>query len=92
MTHTQRTLKYLRDQGLTAGIVERWMPNPKHPAGGVRKDLFGIIDIIAIGPEKTMGVQSCGSDFAEHDRLILGNATSRLWAFPESKRSLILIG
>lgn len=43
MSPTQRTLKWLRDQGYTAAIVERWNPYAK-----VRQDLFGFIDIIAI--------------------------------------------
>jgi hypothetical protein len=36
---------------------------------GIRQDLFGIIDIIALDPERgVIGIQSCGSDFAEHWR------------------------
>jgi len=63
---TQRTLKVLRDKGYKAGVVERWL----RYAGsfGKRQDLFGIIDIIAISPDKTRGIQVCGSSFAEHYR------------------------
>lgn len=54
--YTQKTLKYLRkDLGLKAGIVERFI---KCKPFGKRIDLFGIIDIIAIGPGVMVGVQS----------------------------------
>jgi hypothetical protein len=33
MTPTQRTLKYYRDKGWICEVVERWIPNPKHPGG-----------------------------------------------------------
>jgi hypothetical protein len=39
---------------------------------GIRQDLFGIIDIIALDPERgVVGIQSCGQDFAAHERKIL---------------------
>lgn len=40
---TQRTLEYLRDQGITAQVVERWLPHCKR-----RLDLFGCIDLVAL--------------------------------------------
>lgn len=43
MTPTQRSLKYLRDQGYRVEVVEKWIPYIK-----IRKDLFGFIDLIAI--------------------------------------------
>lgn len=63
---TQKTLKELRKQGYRAGVVERWL----RYAGvyGKRQDLFGIIDIIAISPTETIGVQSCTTSFAAHYR------------------------
>jgi len=91
---TQRTLKYLKDQGLTTGIVERyisgfqkeddkWIP-------GRRIDLFNIIDIIAIDDAQTIGVQSCGQDFSGHHKKLteekeqevrdwLAGGTRELW-------------
>lgn len=72
LSPTQRTLRELRKLGRTVDIVERWMINPKHPAGGFRKDLFGFIDLISLDPERgIIGIQSCGSNFAEHDRKIM---------------------
>mgnify|MGYP005820298399 CR=1 FL=1 len=56
---TERSLKALRDGGWIAQVVEKWIPVPAHPAGGVRKDLFGFIDIVAIRGNVTLGVQAC---------------------------------
>ena len=77
MTNTSKTLKYLRDMGYEAGMVERYLSY----AGkfGVRKDLFGIIDIIAMGSETIVGVQSCGQSFREHDRKILASPLAIMW-------------
>lgn len=67
LTPTQRTLRALRDQGRKCAIVEKF----NHRVGpyGIRQDLFGIIDVIALDPVRgVVGVQSTGSAFAEHDR------------------------
>ncbi len=50
---TSRTLAYLRDNGWTADVVEKWLPFVK-----IRKDLFGCIDILAINGQSIMGVQA----------------------------------
>jgi len=52
---TQRSLKYLRSKGYHCAIVERW----NHFAG-IRQDLFGIIDIVAIHElfPDTLGIQT----------------------------------
>ena len=64
---TQRTLKALRDKGLICGVVERF--NPYAGQFGIRQDLFGIIDIIALDHSKgVIGVQSCGTAFSDHHR------------------------
>lgn len=53
MTPTARTLKYLRDSGNSAEVVERFNSFTKR-----RKDLFGFIDVVAIGPAiGVLGVQ-----------------------------------
>ncbi len=41
---TQRSLKELRRLGFTAAVVEKWNMHAK-----IRQDLFGFIDIIAMG-------------------------------------------
>jgi len=70
MTPTQRTLRALRDRGLVCAIVERF--NPYAGPHGIRQDLFGILDIVALDPQEgVIGVQSCGQDFAGHIKKML---------------------
>lgn len=67
---TQRTIRELRNQGRRCAIVERW--NSFAGAHGIRQDLFGIIDVLALDPQRGfVGVQSCGQDFAAHERKLL---------------------
>ena len=50
---TQRTLAHLRKAGYPlVQVVERWNPYAR-----VRQDLFGIIDVLAVGPAGILGVQ-----------------------------------
>jgi hypothetical protein len=67
LTPTQRTLRALREQGRVCAIVERF--NAYAGPHGVRQDLFGIIDVLALDPERgVVGIQSTGLDFAGHWR------------------------
>ena len=67
LSPTQRTLKAMREQGRICGIVERF--NAHIGPHGIRQDLFGFIDIIALDPiEGIVAVQSCGQAFSEHIR------------------------
>lgn len=67
LSPTQRTLRALREQGRVAAIVERF--NAHVGPYGVRQDLFGIIDVIALDPERgVVGIQSTGLNFAGHLR------------------------
>lgn len=51
---TQRSLKHLRDAGCRAEVVERWNPHSR-----TRKDLFDVIDIVALAEDgTTIGVQA----------------------------------
>lgn len=50
---TQRSLKYLRDQGYTAEVVEKRVPHTN-----TTRDLFGVVDIIAIKGAETLAVQT----------------------------------
>jgi hypothetical protein len=43
MSPTARTLKLLRDGGLLADVVERWIPRIER-----RRDLFGGFDVLAV--------------------------------------------
>ena len=77
LSPTQRTLRWLRQQGMIAGIVERW--NQYAGSHGIRQDLFGFIDIIALDAGSILAIQSCGSSFAAHDKKILTNEVAPEW-------------
>ena len=77
LSPTQRTLRALRDQGIVCAIVERF--NPYAGPHGIRQDLFGCIDIIALDPERgVIGVQSCGQDFSGHRTKLLEERTQEV--------------
>ena len=78
MTPTQRTMATLRDRGFTVGRVEQWIPAPH---GGFRKDLFGIIDLLAISADITLGVQVCGTAWSHHVQKLVneGELAVRRW-------------
>ncbi len=70
LSPTQRTLKKQREMGRLAAITEKY--NPHVGPHGIRQDLFGFIDIIALDPlEGVIAIQSCGSDFAAHARKLM---------------------
>ena len=92
---TQRTLKANKDLNRDCGIVERW----QQYGGkfGIRQDLFGFIDIIAIDPKQgIVGIQSTGQDWAGHVNKIfdkrdivskwLEHATLELWSWRKVKK------
>ncbi len=54
---TQLSLKLMRRLGYMCGIVEKWNMHAK-----VRQDLFGCIDIVAVGGGVTVGIQACIGD------------------------------
>ncbi|MEN8764133.1 MAG: hypothetical protein ABF290_17110 [Thiogranum sp.] len=64
---TQRTIRELRNLGRKCAIVEKF--NAHVGPHGIRQDMFGIIDVIALDPERgVVGIQSCGQNFAAHAR------------------------
>ena len=75
MTPTARTLKYFRDEGLRAQVVERFIPQARR-----RVDLFGCIDIVIIESDHILGVQACadGSHAARLNKSLLEPAL-RAW-------------
>lgn len=69
MTPTQRSLAYLRKNGYTVAITERWNAH-----AGIRQDLFGCIDLIALRGDETLGVQTTsGPNVAARVRKIADN-------------------
>lgn len=70
LSPTQRTLRAMRDRGLKCAIVEKF--NAYAGPFGIRQDLFGIIDVLALDPEiGVIGVQSTGQDFSGHKRKLM---------------------
>jgi hypothetical protein len=64
---TQRTIKYLKEQGRIVGNVENF--NPYAGQFGIRQDLFGFIDLITIDPiQGIVAVQSFGAAWSDHIR------------------------
>ena len=51
---TALTLRHLRNEGWPlVEVTERWNPHAR-----IRQDLFGFVDVIAVGPEGTLAVQT----------------------------------
>jgi hypothetical protein len=61
MTPTARTLKHLRELGYLADVTEHRVPMPGAPFP-VLRDLFGVIDILAI-PGPTLGADGPGDGY-----------------------------
>ena len=53
LSPTQLTLRKWRKAGYIAAVVEKWNPHAR-----IRQDLFGCIDVIAVGNGETVGIQS----------------------------------
>lgn len=53
MSPTARSLAWLRERRYLADVVERWIAQ-----AGIRKDLFGFIDLVAIRPGEIVGIQT----------------------------------
>ena len=72
MTPTQRTMKELKDRGIRAAVVEKWNMHVIRPGGGrgIRQDLFGIIDILALDHSRGfVGIQvTSGNEFSSHHK------------------------
>lgn len=80
MRPAERTLQWLRKTGVTCDVVERYIKVPSHPGGGIRRDLFHAIDIIALRHGRIIGIQcTSGSNHAAHLTKVRHNAELREW-------------
>ena len=70
MTPNQQSLRYLREQGFLADVVEQRIPHAKFS-----RDLFNILDIVAVGNGQTMGVQATSVDHISHRRVKMRAST-----------------
>ena len=77
ISNTSRTLEYIRSQGWIADKVEIF--NPYAGKFGVRHDMFGFADIVALGEKSIIAIQSSGQAFAEHNRKILDSPEALQW-------------
>lgn len=84
---TQLTLKALRDRGIAAEVVEKWVKFG--PFGGVRRDCFGA-DLQCITKEHTFGIQAgmVGS-IREKERKAMALPIVRAWLSSPSRRFLV---
>ena len=77
LSPTQLTLRHLREDPRFTRIevVERWNPHAR-----IRQDLFGVVDVLAIGPGITLAVQctSAGGVSARKRKLSEADATRDL--------------
>lgn len=55
---TIRSLDEARTRGWLVDKVEQWVPNPKHPVGGFRRDAFGWMDLLAVTENGMVGIQT----------------------------------
>jgi len=81
-----RTKAVFKKRGIEIDNAQHWIPfGPTDPRRikfnitGMRKDLFGIIDLIAMCPGSICGIQVCGADYAAHDRTMLDSVHSYRW-------------
>ncbi len=64
LTPTQLTLRHLRSEGWPlVEVVEHWNPHAR-----IRQDLFGFVDVLAVGPAGVLAVQTTSA----------GNVASRI--------------
>ncbi len=64
-----------RRRGFTIGVVERYIH-----ARRIRMDYLGVIDLIAISPVNTIGIQACsGCDHAKHRTKLLESIYTAIW-------------
>lgn len=91
-TPTQRTLRELRNRGLMCAIAEKF--NPHVGPHGIRQDLFGIIDVVALDTQagKIVGVQSTGQAFAQHEQKLLVEKREESMAWLQAGGVLVLMG
>jgi hypothetical protein len=67
---TQRSIEYLRKSGWMVDVVEKWIPG-----ANIRRDLFGLWDILAVQDGVTLAVQVTS----------YGNVSSRIKKITESE-------
>ena len=94
LSPVQRTLRACREAGRFVDKAEYWNPygGPRRPDGsaiGIRKDLFGFIDLIAIDKDAIVAIQCCaGSGHSAHKQKIKDNEFAEAWLATGNKIEL----
>lgn len=81
ITPTKNSLKYLREleQFHHIEVVEKWQQIPGRPGGGIRQDFAGIIDILCLGPDGTLAVQTTSAGaFSAHMKKLREHPSTRI--------------
>jgi len=109
INHTPRTLELLRSKGYLCETVEKWKRFPDYKKGkcrscgntpliGVRVDLFGFADIIALRQERAVSVRIPGGTFQTSSEIVFVQVTSasnhasrrnKILASPEAKLCIL---
>jgi hypothetical protein len=60
-------MEILRDNGWLVYVAEKWIAIPGHPAGGVRRDAWSCVDLVAIKlGQPVLFVQTTSADNISH--------------------------
>jgi hypothetical protein len=89
--YTQLTLKLFRSLGYEADVAEKWIAMAG--GGGVRRDLFGCLDILALHPEaqRVIGIQSTSDgQLSPHFAKIRQEPRAGLWL--QCGQELLVVG
>jgi hypothetical protein len=81
MSPTARTRKYLEALGYVVDVVERWIPGRGGKSFGVRKDLWGFVDLLAMkSGHPILAIQTTsGSHVADRIKKIRGIPHYKTW-------------
>lgn len=86
MTPTARTLAWLRKEGYTAAVVEKWNCHTR-----IRQDLFGFADVLAFRQGEWLLVQATsGSNTSSRVAKITANDTAKVWI--DSGGRILVVG
>lgn len=85
MTPTQRTLALFRKHGYRCAIVEKWNMHSK-----IRQDMFGFIDIVAVGNGEIIGIQATsGSNVSSRCDKVAGIEAARDWLLSRGQIAVV---
>lgn len=80
----ERSMDVLRKDGYLVGKTEHWNPwagmrGPDGKPFGMRQDLFGFIDLVALGGGKIIGVQVTKGMLPQHVEKIAAKPEAKRW-------------